>query len=209
MLTCQGLAAMAARSAKRRNVKSATAVAADAHERTKDFLTETEVTALLDSVKAGRHGVRNHLLVLMIYRHGLRVSEAIDLRRDEIDLNRSRLWVRRLKNGLSVEQPMPGDELRAVRRYLAMRADALPWLFLSERGHPLTRQAVNDLLATAARRAGLPPVHPHMLRHSCGFHLANRGFDLRLIQDYLGHRDPKHTVHYTRVAGSRFEGLWR
>jgi site-specific recombinase XerD len=110
---------------------------------------------------------------------------------------------------LSVEQPIPGDELRAIKRYLAMRRDALPWLFLSERGHPLTRQAVNDLLTVAASAAGLAPVHPHMLRHSCGFHLANRGFDLRLIQDYLGHRDPKHTAHYTRVAGARFEALWR
>jgi site-specific recombinase XerD len=200
---------MAARSSNRRNVKSITGAAADAHERTKDYLTETEVIALLETAKAGRHGARNHLLVLMMYRHGLRVSEAIDLRRDEIDLDRSRLWVRRLKNGLSVEQPIAGDELRAIRRYVAMRADALPWLFLSERGHPLTRQAVNDLLAVAAEAAGLAPVHPHMLRHSCGFHLANRGFDLRLIQDYLGHRDPKHTAHYTRVAGARFEGLWR
>ena len=200
---------MSAQSSNRRNVKSVPATAADAHERTKDYLTETEVIALLEAAKGGRHGARNHLLVLMMYRHGLRVSEAIDLRRDEIDLNRSRLWVRRLKNGLSVEQPIPGDELRAIRRYLALRADALPWLFLSERGHPLTRQAVNDLLAVAASTAGLAPVHPHMLRHSCGFHLANRGFDLRLIQDYLGHRDPKHTAHYTRVAGTRFEGLWR
>jgi type 1 fimbriae regulatory protein FimB len=200
---------MPARSSERRNVKSTLAAAADAHERTKDYLTKTEVTALLEAVKAGRHGIRNHLLVLMMYRHGLRVSEAIDLRRDEIDLDRSRLWVRRLKNGLSVEQPIPGDELRAIRRHMATRVDALPWLFLSERGHPLTRQAVNDLLAVAATRAALAPVHPHMLRHSCGFHLANRGFDLRLIQDYLGHRDPKHTAHYTRVAGSRFEDLWR
>jgi integrase len=200
---------MVARSSNRRNVKSTAAAAADAHERTKDYLTETELAALLEAAKAGRHGTRNHLLVLMMYRHELRVSEAIDLRRDEIDLDRSRLWVRRLKNGLSVEQPIPEDELRAIRRYLAMRADSLPWVFLSERGHPLTRQAVNDLLAVAAEAAGLAPVHPHMLRHSCGFHLANRGFDLRLIQDYLGHRDPKHTAHYTRVAGARFESLWR
>ena len=87
--------------------------------------------------------------------------------------------------------------------------NALPWLFISERRQPLTRQSVNYLIAEAAVRAGLPPVHPHMLRHSCGFALANRGYDLRLIQDYLGHRDPKHTVHYTRVAAGRFEGLWR
>jgi site-specific recombinase XerD len=114
-----------------------------------------------------------------------------------------------LKGGLSVEQPVAGDELRAVRRYLATRADALPWLFVSERGQPLTRQAVNYLVAAAADRAGLAGVHPHTLRHSCGFALADKGHDLRLIQDYLGHRDPRHTVHYTRTAGRRFEGLWR
>jgi site-specific recombinase XerD len=80
---------------------------------------------------------------------------------------------------------------------------------VSERGQSLTRQSVNDLIAAAAKRAGLAPVHPHMLRHSCGFALANRGYDLWLIQDYLGHRDPRKTVHYTRIAGSRFEGIWR
>jgi type 1 fimbriae regulatory protein FimB len=164
---------------------------------------------LLDAAKAGRHGVRDHLILLMTYRHGLRVSETIGLRRDELNLDRARLWVRRLKGGLSVEQPIAGDELRAIKRHLSTRADTLPWLFVSERVQPLTRQGVNYLVAAAAERAGLSGIHPHTLRHSCGFALADKGHDLRLIQDYLGHRDPRHTVHYTRTAGRRFEGLWR
>jgi type 1 fimbriae regulatory protein FimB len=117
----------------------------------------------------------------MMFRHGLRVSEATGLRRDELDLDRARLWVRRLKGGLSVEQPIAGDELRAIKRYLTTRTDTLPWLFVSERGQPVTRQAVNYLIATAAERAGLSRVHPHTLRHSCGFALADKGHDLRLI----------------------------
>ena len=193
---------------KRRNVKSSQSKAADGHERDKDFLNESEIAALLEAAKAGRHGIRDHLLLLMIYRHGLRVSEAIALKLSDVNLKQSRLWVQRLKNGLSVEQPVPGDELRAIKRYLRTRESMLPWLFLSEREQPLTRQSVNYIVQRSADRARLENVHPHTLRHSCGFYLANQGYDLRLIQDYLGHRDPKHTVHYTRIAGSRFEGLW-
>ena len=181
---------------------------ADGHERGRDFLREAEIARLLKAVKRGRHGVRDHLLLLFMFRHGLRVSEAIALRRSDVDLDQARLWISRLKNGLSVEQPIAGDELRAIRRWLALREDTLPWLFVSERKQPLTRQAVNYIVARAGKRAKLGHIHPHMLRHSCGFALANKGHDLRLIQDYLGHRDPRHTAHYTRTAAGRFEGLW-
>lgn len=191
-----------------RNVKSERVLAIDAHERSKDFLTEDEMKKLLLAAKKGRNGSRNHLIILMMYRHGLRVSEAISLKRSDVNLAQSRLWVKRLKNGLSVEQPIDGEELRAIKRYLASRTDMLPWLFISERQQALTRQSINYIIKTAAKRTETHDVHPHTLRHSCGYYLANKGYELRLIQDYLGHRDPKHTVHYTRIASFRFEGLW-
>jgi type 1 fimbriae regulatory protein FimB len=181
--------------------------------RGKDFLTEAEMRRFLEAARHGRHGVRDHLLMLMTYRHGLRVSELVDLRLKDLDLDTARLYVRRKKGSLSTHQPLEGDEVRALRAWLRereQRDDARSsYLFLSERG-PMTRQAINYLVKEIGRRAKLRfHVHPHMLRHSTGYSLANRGYDTRLVQDYLGHKNIMHTVRYTRTAAIRFEGLWR
>ena len=181
--------------------------------RGKDFLTEAEMRRFLEAARHGRHGVRDYLMMLITYRHGLRVSELVDLRLKDLDLEIGRLYVRRKKGSLSTHQPIEGDELRSLRTWLherEQRRDARsPYLFLSERG-PMIRQAVNYLVAEIGKRAKLRfHVHPHMLRHSTGYYLANRGHDTRLVQDYLGHKNIAHTVRYTRTAASRFEGLWR
>lgn len=191
-----------------RNVKSYKKATTNAHERSKDFLSDAEIKLLLAASKKTRYPKRNYLLLLMIYRHGLRVSEAITIKKSDVNIKESRIWINRLKSGLSVEHPISGDELRAIKRYFSFREDNLPWLFVNERGLPLTRQAVNYIINTVSAKTELKNVHPHTLRHSCGFYLANKGYDLRLIQDYLGHRDPKHTAHYTRVVSKRFEKLW-
>ena len=180
--------------------------------RAKNYLTAGEIETFLKAARKGRHGVRNFAMVLLAYRHGLRVSELVDTRLSDADLDTGRLFVRRCKGSLSTSQPMDGSEIRAVRAWLRERFNApccnSPLLFLSERG-PMTRQAMNYTVAEIGRRAGLPiKVHPHMLRHSCGYTLANKGRDTRLIQDYLGHRNIRHTETYTRTAAIRFDGLW-
>jgi type 1 fimbriae regulatory protein FimB len=182
-------------------------------DRPKNFLTEAEMGSFLKAARHGRHSTRNFAMLLSAFRHGLRVSELINMRMTDVDLDTGRLFVRRLKGSLSTNQPLQGDEIRALRAWLRERLKApccnSPLVFLSERG-PMTRQAFNYICAEVGKRAGLNiKVHPHMLRHSCGFALANKGSDTRLIQDYLGHRNITHTQIYTRTAAVRFEGLWR
>jgi type 1 fimbriae regulatory protein FimB len=176
-------------------------------------LTGREVERLIAAIKGGRNEARDRCLVLLMFRHGLRVSEACGLLLEQVDTESRVLHVRRLKGGLSTTQPLRGEELRAIRGWLTERSRLKPpcsSFFVSEQLKPLHRSTVNYALKNYGELAGLPvAVHPHMLRHACGFALADQGADTRLIQDYLGHRNIQHTVRYTASNPARFERFWR
>jgi type 1 fimbriae regulatory protein FimE len=178
--------------------------------RTREYLTPTEVARLVAAAGAsGRYKGRDQTLLTLMYRHGLRVSEAIALRWEQADLKAGLLHVNRLKNGVPSTHPLRGPELRALRQLRRDWPDS-PYLFASERGGPMTSSNVRKLVSRAGQVAALPfPVHPHMLRHACGFKLANDGHDTRALQHYLGHRNIAHTVRYTELTPDRFKTFWR
>lgn len=176
-------------------------------------LVSAEVEKLLEAAKDSRNAARDRCLLLLMFRHGLRVSEACGLLLSQVDTESRVLHVARLKHGLSTTHPLRGDELRVMKAWLAERARMKPEtdaFFISERRGPLSRKTAWLAIRTYGERAGLVvDAHPHMLRHACGFALADQGADTRLIQDYLGHRNIQHTVRYTATNPARFERLWR
>jgi integrase len=178
--------------------------------RGREHLTPQEVDQLVRAAgSVGRYGHRDGTLLLLAYRHGLRVSELVSLRWDAVDLKAGLLHVRRLKNGTPSTHPLRGPELRALRRLHRERPDHAGYVFTSERGGPMTADNVRKMVTRAGELAGLSfPIHPHMLRHACGFKLANDGHDTRAIQHYLGHKNIQHTVPYTRLAADRFNTFW-
>ena len=177
--------------------------------RSREYLTPDEVEGLIKAAKnIGRHGHRDAALILLAYRHGFRVSELIALRWDQIDLKQGLLHVNRLKNGTPSNHPIRRPEIRALRR-LQREYPETPYVFVTERKGPLTPSTVRKIVARAGREAKLPfPAHPHMLRHACGYKLANDGHDTRAIQHYLGHKNITHTTRYTELASDRFNGFW-
>ena len=178
--------------------------------RTREYLTEAEVERLMDVAKANRYGHRDATMVLTAYRHGLRASELVDLRWEQIEFSAAALHVRRVKQGTPSTHPILGDEQRALRRLQREQEPKSPFVFTSERGAPFSTAGFARMVERAGIEAKLGfKAHPHMLRHACGYALANKGHDTRALQAYLGHRNIQHTVRYTELSPTRFKEFWR
>ena len=180
-------------------------------QRIRDYLTRDEVASLLRAAKKSRrHGARNHAMILLAYRHGLRASELVNLRVSDLDLATGTIYCRRAKGSRSSLHPMKPDEVAALENVLTRHdPHASDYVFPSERAERMTRSAFWRVVSQAGDRAGLPvKAYAHQLRHAYGYYLANKGCDVRLIQDYLGHKQIQNTVRYTTLNPARFAGLW-
>jgi integrase len=182
----------------------------NAEVRSREHLTPDEVERMIAAARLrGRYGLRDGLLIMLAYRHGLRASELIALRWDQIDFKAGTLHVNRLKQGSSSTHPIRGPEIRLLHAWQNEQGGGT-YVFTTERDGPMTRISVHYLVTRAGIAAGIEfPVHAHMLRHACGFYLANAGQDTRAIQLYLGHKNIQHTVRYTELSPARFKDFWK
>ena len=148
-------------------------------------------------------------MILVAYRHGLRVSELTALRWAQLDLDAGRIRVIRRKGGEDSIHPLSGSEIRALRQIKRTQPPGSSFVFISERDAPMTTRGFALMLERAAQSIGMTGVHPHLLRHGCGFKLVNDGVDTRSIAAYLGHKNMANTARYTRMSSRRFDGFWK
>lgn len=182
----------------------------NAELRSREHLTQAEVERLIAAAGKNRYALRDQTMVLMAYRHGLRAIELVSLRWDAVDFAAGHLHVRRAKNGAPSTHHLLGRELRALRRLKRDQEPESPFVFTSERDAPFTTAGFRKLIARLGEAAGFDfGVHPHQLRHACGFGLANLGTDTRTLQAFLGHKNIQHTVRYTELSPTRFKNIWR
>lgn len=177
--------------------------------RSREYLTPDEVTRIITAAgSVGKFPHRDRILILICYRHALRVSELVSLRWDQIDPVNKTLHVNRAKRGVPSLHPLQEDVIRGLD-VLKRTTLGDPYIFVTYKRRPMTAGTVRKIVARAGTLAGIPfSIHPHMLRHACGFYLANKGFDTRAIQSYMGHRSIQHTVRYTELTTERFKDFW-
>ena len=176
--------------------------------RTREHLLEREVEALIKAAKGNRNGLRDSTIILMMWRHGLRVSEACGLQWADVSFEDAILYVRRAKGGEHGTHPIADDEIAALRTL--QREAGSQWVFTSERGGPFERAGIARMIERSGIAAGLAfQCHPHQLRHACGYALVNRGVDTRTLQAFMGHRSspaPRAMPRWHR-AGSKASGV--
>ena len=183
---------------------------ANADYRVREHLTEAEMNKLMAALKTNRHGHRDWLIALLIYRHGLRVSEACDLRWDDIDLSKRTIIVRRLKGSTDSSHYLERDELAGLKRLRRESKPRSAYVFVNERGQPFGRMGIARMIERAGETAKLSfPIHVHMIRHSTGYALAAKGMDTRRLQHFLGHASITNTVRYTAMSPEPFKDVWR
>jgi len=175
----------------------------------KSYLSDKEVSQLLEVAKSTRYGTRDQALILLTFRHGLRASEAVAMQWDQVDLKASRLHVTRLKGSDDSVHVLEADEVRLLTQLKKLQKDNA-FVFVSERGTPMTADNFLKLAKRLGKEAGFSfNVHPHMLRHGAGFQLVNAGASTRQIQAFLGHKNLKHTELYTKLNAEVFKGFGR
>lgn len=188
-------------------MKSATIQTAQKRKVKKTYLTSQEVTQLLDAAKKTRHSKRDTALVLMTFRHGLRASEAVELQWQQISLDTGKIYISRLKGSDNSVHVMEPDEVRLLKQLQKQQPDNT-FVFLSERGSPMTADNFLRLIKRLGKQAGFDfNAHPHQLRHGAGYELVNSGASTRQIQQFLGHKNLRHTQLYTKLSAQPFAGF--
>jgi integrase len=177
--------------------------------RSREFLTPDEITELLQAAQTGRKfRDRNYALILMMFRHGLRAGEAATLKWDAISFSDKTIYINRLKNSQSGNHPLLPDEIEILQILRERYKQDSFHVFVGERGKRMSEDAIAKVMERLGKIAKLDiKVHPHMMRHSCGYWLANQGATTRDIQEYLGHRNIQHTVRYTSLNAERFRSF--
>ena len=176
------------------------------------YLTKEELAKLYAALKSNRHGHRDYMLALVSFLHGLRVSEVIGLRWDDVDWRKGTITIRRLKGSIDGVQYMEADEAKGLKRLHKEQQEKMPgarYIFTSERGQPFSRSGVSKMIEAAGVKAGLGDCYPHMLRHSTGHALANNGASAYEIQKMLGHASFSNTVRYTKLNNAPLKDVWR
>jgi len=176
-------------------------------ERTIHFLTQDELRQLFKVIRSKR----DKAIFLVAYRHGLRASEIGLLQRADVDAKQGRISIHRLQGSISGVYPMQPDAQKAVRSYLRTRADESPYLFLSNRRVPISRDMLHHLMQTYGELAGLPVEKRkfHCLKHSIATHLLDAGADLAFVKDWLGHANIQNTTIYVRLTTATLDNTAR